>query len=227
MSNNALRFGMVVSTAGSVMNEVLRNHFFRSRVQVVITSTAGAACDKARAHGVDVEVLDEQDVELFSERCAGTLRERRVDYVFSFYTQFFSRAFRTAFTDRVLNFHPSLLPAFKGADGFGDTVAYQSRFAGNTIEFIADVMDEGKIIMQTVCPVDTNALVERTRHQVFVQQCRALLQVARWLQDGRVSVDGRAVLIARARFDSPSFSPSLDWAEAAQWAPPDPFAATL
>ena len=139
----------------------------------------------------------------------------------SYYEQFYSEPFR-AFRDRIVNFHPSLLPAFKGADGFGDTVAYPARFAGNTVELVAEVMDEGKIVMQSVCPVDANAPVAQTRHRVFAQQCKALIQVARWFQDGRVYVDGHRVTIGDASFDDEEFSPALDDAEAIRWTPPDP-----
>ncbi|MCI4351753.1 MAG: DegT/DnrJ/EryC1/StrS family aminotransferase, partial [Thermoplasmata archaeon] len=117
--------------------------------------------------------------------------------------------------------------AFKGADGFGDTIAYPARFAGNTVEFIGDVMDEGKIIMQTAFPVDERAPVAHTRHQVFVQQCQALIQVAHWLQEGRVCVDGRRVIVAGARFDHPSFSPAIDSSDARGWRPPCPFHAAV
>ena len=146
-----------------------------------------------------------------------------IDYVFSFYTSFFSADFREAYRDRILNFHPSLLPAFKGMDGFGDTVRYPARFAGNTVEFIADVMDEGKIVMQTACPVDPGAPTELIRHQVFVQQCKALLQVARWLQEGRIEVEGHRVNVTGATYGCASFSPALDNDEIAQWCPPDPY----
>jgi folate-dependent phosphoribosylglycinamide formyltransferase PurN len=64
---------------------------------------------------------------------------------------------------------------------------YPARFAGNTVEFIADMMDKGKILMQTACPVAQNAPVEHTRHRIFVHQCRALIQVAHWLQQGRMT----------------------------------------
>ena len=213
---------MVVSTTGSVMNEVLKNEFFRARVGLVVTDHSGPAYDNAQRRGVPAMVVAEDDADGFCEKLLPLFTDRAIDYVFSFYTKFYSATFRSAFRDRILNFHPSLLPAFKGADGFGDTVAYPARFAGNTVEFIADVMDEGKIIMQTVCAVDQSAPLERTRHRVFVHQCQALLQAAHWLQEGRVAVKGRHVIVAGATFDGGAFSPALDSDDAAGWMPPDP-----
>jgi len=223
MSDGDLRFGMVVSTEGSVMNEVLKSTFLRSRVRLIVVDHDGPAYEKARGYGVPTVIIIEEDGDQFCKRLLTLFREHAIDYVFSFYTRFYSEDFRSAFHDRLLNFHPSLLPAFKGMDGFGDTVTYPARFGGNTVEFISDVMDEGKIIMQTVCAIDPNAPIEHTRHQVFVQQCKALLQSAHWLQEGRISVEGRRVNVTGTTFDSSVFSPALDCQEVASWDPPDPY----
>jgi phosphoribosylglycinamide formyltransferase 1 len=217
-----LRFAFVTSSAGSVMNEVLKNDFVRSRTRLVVADHDGVAAVKAGQHGVPVVIIDEAEADRFCARLLPVLREHAIDVVFSFYTQFYSEEVRAAFEDRILNFHPSLLPAFKGLDGFGDTIAYGARLAGNTVELIAEVMDEGKIVMQTVCPVDASMPVGHTRHLVFVQQCRALIQVAHWLHEGRIGTDGRRVVVAGARYDSPSYSPSLEHADALGWEPPDP-----
>ena len=222
MTGRDLRFGMVVSTAGSVMNEVLKDPFVRTRVPLVVVERPGPAFDKARAHGVPATIVDVDGVEAFCGRVLTLFGEHAIDYVLSFYTEFYSEEFRRAFKDRILNFHPSLLPAFKGPDGFGDTVNYPARFAGNTVELIADVMDEGKIVMQTACPVDTNVPIDQTRHRVFVQQCKALLQTARWLQDRRIIIDGNRVAVDGARFDDGPFSPAIDCEDVASWRVPDP-----
>jgi phosphoribosylglycinamide formyltransferase-1 len=222
MSVPELRFAMVVSTPGSVMNEVLKDDFFRARVARVVVDHPGVAQEKAQAHGTPTTIISNEDVDGFCTELLALFDELAIDYVFSFYTSFFSDDFRSAYRDRILNFHPSLLPAFKGMDGFGDTVRYHARFGGNTVELIADVMDEGKIVMQTACPVDPSGPTERTRHQIFVQQCKALLQVARWLQEGRIEVDGRRVDVRGAKYDCASFSPALDSDEVVGWSPPDP-----
>jgi len=219
-----LRFAFVVSTAGSVMNEVLKNEFVRCRVDLVVGDHADTALDAARRRGIPNTVAIRNDgPDRFCAELIPFLQDHEIDFVFSFYTKFYSTELRSTFRDRIINFHPSLLPAFKGADGFGDTIAYDARFAGNTVEFIADVMDEGKIIMQTACPVDHTLPVAHTRHRVFEQQCQALIQVAHWLQEDRITVEGHHVVVADATFDDASFSPALDARDAVRWVPPNPF----
>ena len=222
MSSSRLSVVIVASTAGSVMNEVLKNDFFRGLVQAVVVDRECPALEKAQAHGLRTESFIEDDNGRFCDRLLGFLRAEEIDYVFSYYTRFYTKRLRDAYQDRIVNFHPSLLPAFKGMDGFGDNVAYHARFVGNTVEFIDQAMDEGKIIMQTACPLDTNVPLHEVRHRLFVQQCKALLQVARWLSEGRISVDGRKVMIANATFDEGLFSPALDFGNAIELSPPIP-----
>jgi phosphoribosylglycinamide formyltransferase-1 len=220
--SRALRLAAVASTGGAVLNETLKHPLVRASVTVLVTDRACEAEGKASAHGLRVVRIPEQDPETF---CAGLLdvcRSERIDYILSYYTRFHSADFREAYRDRIVNFHPSLLPAFKGMDGFGDTLDYGVRFGGNTVEFIDQVMDEGKIILQTTFPMDANTSPEMNRHTLFVQQCRALIQVVRWLVDDRIIVDGRCVTVRDARFDDPQYSPALDFDDARLWSVPPP-----
>src|SRR5262249_30866085 len=158
-----------------------KNSHFKSLIHSVVCDRSCDAVEKARAHGVSVEVFAEPMSEKFCHRLHEYLKAHHIDYVFSFYTSFYSETIRRAFVDRLINLHPALLPAFKGNDAWEYVSAYGVRFTGSTVEFIHERMDEGKIILQTVCPWDANQPPAFTRHRIFVQQCKALIQVARWL----------------------------------------------
>ena len=212
-----LRCVITASTGGAVMDACLESDFFRSLIHSVVCDRPCAAAEKARVHGVPVVVYEEPDSEKFCIRLGEYLEYHQIDYVFSFLTLFYSSEFRKAYPDRIINLHPSILPAFKGNDAWIRVEAYGTRFVGSTVEFIYERMDEGKIILQTVCPWDANLPVKYTRHRLFVQQCQSLLQVARWLYEERVSTDGYRVLIKSASFDSFEFSPALDYPEAVQF----------
>ena len=124
MNGNDLTFAIVASTAGSVMYEVLKNEFLRSRVHSVVVDRACDAIDKARSRGVRTEIFLEEDVDRFCDCLGDYLLAHKIDYVFSYYTKFYSKKLRETYQDRIINFHPSILPAFKGMDGFGDAAAY-------------------------------------------------------------------------------------------------------
>jgi phosphoribosylglycinamide formyltransferase-1 len=209
------------------MDEALRNPLVRRLTHGLVCDRVCPAIDRAKAHGVPVTVFAEKDPEAFGARLLDHFRKLRIDHVFSFYVRFYPAAVRDAYRDRIFNFHPSLLPAFKGADGFGDGRRHGARFLGSTVELIDEVMDEGKIVMQTVFPVDPAASEAALRHRLFVQQCQSLLQTAKWLVDDRLRIDGKRVTVAGAQFRDPEFSPDLDWDEARRLTIPFPGAAAI
>jgi phosphoribosylglycinamide formyltransferase-1 len=151
------------------------------------------------------------------------MKSNGVEYVIAFYTQFFSAAFRERYKDNIINPHPSLLPAFKGLRPFQDAIDYGSKIIGTTIEFPRERWDEGAIVAQTACPVDDKLDLRQTRHRVFVQQCKSIVQVLKWMADDRVVVQGeRIVKIRGARYGSFEYSPELDFEELLDWEIPLP-----
>jgi len=196
------------------MNECLKRPGFKSLIHSVVCDQVCGAINVARNHGLPVEVFSHSEAGPFCDELLDYTLKHEINYIFSFYTKFYSEAFRSAFPDRIVNLHPTLLPAFKGNDAWEYVQAYGIRFAGSTVEFIYERMDEGKIILQTSCPWDANRAPSFTRHRIFVQQCQSLIQVAEWLNAGRITTQGCQVQVKDARFDSHEFSPALDSIEA-------------
>ena len=196
------------------MNQLLHHDFFAGRIHSVLSDRECPAIEKAQRHGVRVEILREKEKEQFSARVLDYLEEHRADYAISFYSKLFVGQLLNAYRDRIINLHPSLLPSFKGLHGFEDAIAHGVRYVGSTIHFIDENLDEGKIIQQTICPVDENEAVAVTRHRIFEQQCRSLLQVMKWIEDDRLVVAGKRIVVRGADFNDPEFSPGLDFNEA-------------
>lgn len=211
-----LRCVIVASTGGSVMNRLLENAFFKRQIVGVIADRPCGAIEKAAAQGIPTHIIAEKQAQVFCDHLLAWLREQQIDYVISFFTRLFVGELVSAYCDRIINLHPSLLPAFKGLDGFGDTLRYGTRFMGTTIHFIDEHMDEGKIIIQTCAPVDPGLAEAALRHRLFEHQCKSLLQVMKWLTEGRVQVNGNRVIIRNAYFSDCEFSPNLDFNEAAR-----------
>jgi phosphoribosylglycinamide formyltransferase-1 len=209
-----LRCVIVASTGGSVMNELLKNAFFKNQIFAVLSDRACPAIEKARHHGVRADIVAERDKGAFSARVLEFLEDHRVDYVISFYTKLFVGELLERYRDRVINLHPSVLPAFKGLNAFADALNSGTRYIGTTIHFIDERTDEGKIILQTMCPLDAGKEETVLRHRIFQHQCKSLLQVTKWLVDGRVSIQGRRVIIEDASFTDYEFSPALDFEDA-------------
>ncbi len=217
-----MKFVIVASTAGSVMNQLLHNPFFKSRVHAVVSDRECPAITKADLHGVCTVIIPDRDKEKFSGNVLRYLKSQGADYLISFYSKLFVGELLHEYRDRIVNLHPSLLPSFKGLHAFDDAIAYGVQYVGSTIHFIDEKMDEGKIIQQTACRVDKSRPVAWTRHRIFDQQCRSLLQVVKWLDDDRILVEENRVTVRDATFGDAEFSPNLDFAEAIELEIPGP-----
>lgn len=222
LMNSTLRCVIVVSTGGSVMNELLKNEWYKNQIHSVISDRKCPGIDKAEAHGVPTRILKEPCISDFCLRLREYLQENKIDYVFLFYTRLIVGPLLSEYEDHIINLHPSLLPSFKGMDGFGDTIAYGARYVGSTIHFIDENMDEGKIIMQTSHPVDKSMSVSLLRHIIFRHQCKSLLQVMNWLSKGRVVVEDGLVTVKGANYNNFEFSPALDFESAVKLEIPFP-----
>jgi len=209
-----VKFVIVASTNGSVINELLVNPFFHRQIFSLVSDRVCGALEKAAYHGIRTDLILEPDKVAFSDRLLDYLETFDIDFVISFFTVLFVGRLLQVYKDRIVNLHPSLLPSFKGLKGFENTIGYGVRFGGSTINFIDEAMDEGKIILQTVYPVNPKEHISLLRHRVFEQQCKSLLQVVKWIDQGRVHVEGKNVIIDGARFDNYEYSPALDFEDA-------------
>lgn len=209
-----LRCVVVASTGGAVVNELLKQPFFRRQIHAVVSDRDCGAVTRAEAHGVPTAVLRAASAATFCARLDDYLQEHAIDYVLSFYTRLFVGPLLAHYRDRIVNLHPSLLPSFKGLHGFEDTVRAGVRYAGTTIHLVDERMDEGRVILQSVLPLDPARPVAELRHGIFEQQCRSLLQVVRWLVDGRVVVTNDRCVVRDAAYTDFEFSPTLDFADA-------------
>lgn len=207
-------FAFFLSTPGAVMGEVLKTRTVREATRAVIATEDGQALATARSHEIEAIAITAPTNEDVCSRLLDTIRTRKIGYILSFYTRFYAASIRDEMRDRIINFHPSLLPAFKGMDGFSDALAYDVKVAGSTVELITDVMDEGKIVMQAAYPVDPYASRAALRDRLFTQQCKTLIQVVDWIRHDRLRVDGTRIDILNARIDGTDFVPALENPEA-------------
>lgn len=104
------------------------------------------------------------------------------------------------FHHRVLNIHPSLLPAFGGKGMYGHHVheavlAYGAKVSGCTVHFADDTYDTGPIVVQKCVPVQESDTPDTLAARVYQAECEAYPEAIRLIADGRVTVHGRRVLI--------------------------------
>ncbi|MFM8271482.1 MAG: phosphoribosylglycinamide formyltransferase [Gemmata sp.] len=105
------------------------------------------------------------------------------------------------FRHRVLNIHPSLLPAFGGKGMYGHRVhaavlAYGAKVSGCTVHFADDTYDTGPVLVQRCVPVLTADTPDALAARVFTAECEAYPEAIRLIAEGKVTVEGRRVLIS-------------------------------
>ena len=182
-----MKLGVLASGSGTNLQALLDTvHGNEAQVVGVASDKPGAqALDRARAVGVDTAVFERSDYADRGERdlaMAAWLLERGVELVvLAGYMQIISREFLTTFPQRVINVHPSLLPAFPGLDAIGQALAYGAKVTGVTVHFVEEAVDTGPIIFQQALEIgdttDRDALHDRLRpleHALLPEAVRRL-----------------------------------------------------
>jgi phosphoribosylglycinamide formyltransferase-1 len=199
-----LGVGVLASGAGTNL-QVLLDAPDIDVVGVASDKPEARALERARAAGVETAVFpraDFADREARDVAMAGWLRERGAGLVvLAGYLQIVSPAFLAAFPQRVINVHPSLLPAFAGLDGIGPAVDYGVKVTGVTVHFVDEGVDSGAIILQRALEVGDARDRETLHDRLRPLEHELLPEAVRLIAAGRVSFDAenpRRVLIAPA-----------------------------
>jgi phosphoribosylglycinamide formyltransferase 1 len=197
--------GILLSGRGSNFEAIARSvasgEIPDARIAIVISNRAEAAgIHKARELGVRAVVIpsrgkarEEHDREVIA-----VLRQHKVDLVcLAGYMRLLSPGFVKQFPQRILNIHPSLLPAFPGLEAQEQAFAYGVKVAGCTVHFVDEELDHGPIIVQRAVPVldqdDEKTLGERILEQEHIAYSQAINVVL----GGKFRILGRKFLLER------------------------------
>ena len=168
---------------------------------VLICNVPGApVIERAKNAKVPAVVLDHRsfgpDRVAFERELVRTLREKRVDLiVFAGFMRLASSYFIDQFPMRILNIHPSLLPAFPGAHAHRDALAAGVKVSGCTIHFVDASVDGGPIVLQKAVPVLETDTEETLAARILAQEHVFLPLAVRLFAEGRLKVEGRRVRI--------------------------------
>jgi len=176
-----------------------------ARVVVCVSDrpTAGAL-ERARRHGIPTAVLAPKDYpspEAFGEALLEVLRAHQVELVaLAGYLKKIPDNVVAAYRNRILNIHPSLLPAFSGPGMYGRRVHeavlhYGVHWTGATVHLVDEEYDHGPIVLQEPVPVLPDDTPETLAARVLEVEHRLYPEALRLFAEGRVVVDGRRVRI--------------------------------
>ncbi len=208
-----LAVGVLISGRGSNMEALARAATaadYPARIAVVIANRADAGgLAAAAAMGIPTEVVASRGRtrEAFEAELLARLRARGVDLVcLAGFMRLLTPGFIAAWPDRLLNVHPSLLPAFRGLDTHARALTAGVKVHGCTVHLVRPELDEGPIVAQAAVAVEDDDTAETLAARVLAAEHRLYPLAVRWLAEGRLRVEGMRVRIGNSA-PSPSLPP--------------------
>jgi len=198
-----LRVGVLISGRGSNLQALIdaaADPAYPAEIGLVISNRADAAgLDRARAAGIRSRVIADANREHFAAEAHHALRGAGIGFVaLAGFMRILHEGFVEGWRDRLVNIHPSLLPAFPGLHPQRQAVAAGVKFSGCTVHFVRNAVDTGPIIAQAVVPVlpddDEDALAAR----ILAAEHRLYPMAMRLYAEGRLSIVGERVVVAGA-----------------------------
>ena len=167
---------------------------------VLSNDPAAAGLAFARAAGVATAAIDHRG---FSDRAAfdseldRALSGAGIEFIcLAGFMRLLTRPFVERWRDRLINIHPSLLPAFPGLDTHRRAIEAGVKFAGCTVHFVRHETDTGPIIIQAVVPVRAGDTPDGLAARVLAEEHRIYPRALRWVAEGRVRIDGERAIVA-------------------------------
>jgi len=212
-----LRIGVLASGRGSNLQaiiEAVEKGTLTATIALVLCNKADAqALDRARQHGAAEIFLDPKPFatkssdptekqaarEAYDRAILAVLKKHDVHLVIlAGYMRIVTQVLIGAYPNRIMNIHPSLLPAFPGLDVQQKALDWGVKVAGCTVHFVTEGVDEGPIIIQAAVPVLESDTAETLSARILAEEHRIYPRAIQLYAEGRLKVEGRRVHILGA-----------------------------
>lgn len=192
-----IKLGVLISGNGSNLQaliDAIQKGALDASIELVVSSRPDAfGIERAKAAGIDTLVLcreDYADPIVADRRIVAALKAAEIDYVVcAGYMRMLREPIFTAYYDRIINVHPALLPAFKGATGIKDAFEYGVKLTGVTIHFVTEEYDSGPIIAQQAVTIDEDDTLETLEEKIHAVEHILFPKTLQLLAQGRVAID--------------------------------------
>jgi phosphoribosylglycinamide formyltransferase 1 len=193
------RLGVLISGRGSNLQSIIQaisQGRLNAQIAIVVSNRHDAAgLKRASEAGIETMCLAPRDYtgrDAYDRALASTLDARGVDVVcLAGFMRLVGAPLLAAFPNRMLNIHPSLLPAFPGLDAQRQALEYGVRVTGATVHLVTSELDGGPIVLQSAVPVLDDDTVETLSSRILVEEHRIYPEAIQMLLDSEWSVDGR------------------------------------
>jgi phosphoribosylglycinamide formyltransferase 1 len=200
------RIGVLLSGRGSnfeaLAESVGAGRIPDAEISIVISNREGAeGVARAQARDIPVRVIPSKGLEreAYDHMVIAALDDARVNLVcLAGYMRLLSPYFVAAFPNRILNIHPSLLPAFPGLEAQRQALEYGVKFSGCTVHFVDENLDAGPIVAQAVVAVRDDDTPDTLSERILAEEHRIYTEAVRLVLSGRYRVAARRVVASGA-----------------------------
>ena len=196
------RIGILLSGRGSnfeaIADSVAAGRLDAEIAAVISNRPAARGLEIARERGLPALCIPSKDVprEEYDRLIVAELKSRQVDLVcLAGFMRLLSAEFCQAFPMRILNIHPSLLPAFPGLDAQKQALEYGVKISGCTVHFVDPQLDAGPIVLQAAVPVLEDDTPDSLSARILAEEHRIYSQAIAIVLAGRWRIEGRRVVV--------------------------------
>ncbi len=196
------RLAILLSGRGSNFDAIAENiakGSLDASIGIVISNRPEArGLSLARERGIPALAISSKglDREIYDHTLIQTLWQQEVDLIcLAGYTRVLSARFVREYANRILNIHPSLLPAFPGLDAQRQALDYGVKLSGCTVHFVDEYLDAGPVLLQAAVPVFDDDTVATLSTRILVEEHRIYSEAIRLVLQGDYRIEGRRVVL--------------------------------
>jgi phosphoribosylglycinamide formyltransferase-1 len=197
------RIGVLLSGRGSnfeaLADSVAAGRIPDAEIALVISNKEAAqGLARAKERGIAAKAIPSKGLEreAYDKLVVAELKAANVDLVcLAGYMRLLSPHFVAAFPQRILNIHPSLLPAFPGLESQRQAIEHGTKFSGCTVHFVDEALDAGPIVLQACVPIEDDDTPDTLGERILKQEHRIYTEAVKIVLEGRFRIEGRRVRV--------------------------------
>ncbi len=199
-----INIAAMCSTNGTDLDAIINainNNELNVNLSLIFANKECGAIEKAKRHNIKYTILESKgrDREEYDKEVIEVLQQHNIDLILLIgYMRFLSKHFTDTFRNKIMNIHPSLLPAFAGGmdkNVHQEILNHGCRVTGCTLHFVDETADMGPIIMQKAVPVENNDTVDTLKEKVQKAEQEVFIEAIKAYSEDRISIEGRSVNI--------------------------------
>jgi len=202
MTSEKFKLAVLVSGNGSNLQAIIdciEKNYLAAKISLVLSNVKDAyALERGKKHGLDVVFLDPKiypNKANYEQKIIDLLLSKSIDLIcLAGFMRILGKKFIETFSGKIINIHPSLLPAFPGLDVQKKALEHGAKFSGCTVHFVNEEVDGGPIILQSIVPIHDEDDIESLSKRILQQEHIIYPEAIRLIIEDNIEISGRRVL---------------------------------